>query len=516
VITPPPTQNPDIPQPDEDEVDEPTIPSTPVGEYVIPINNFTNTNDWDRGVFRSKPGVSIPGGAEHQQLLKKGRKVRLADNSVRTVNWPQAVGEHISLFFDGEQLDASKVGAPNAITVLLDDNESIPTDQPDNEEDATEVTEPSPTPSPLPAEGDLPLAGMNLAGMGNNPWFDAINGPDGTRSGTHYRCPVEKTLAPYVKDLNGKPWLGRLVISGERLVTNTDTLSFSDKYLGEIRAALDLVHKYKGRVLIDMHNYFRWWKKVSAPVTGRDCKVYNNHLGKGTALWTVIGEPDCPITDDKLARIWQDLAKRLKDHPAVLMYGLMNEPHNRPQDGVNINEKWPPAAQKCIDAIRQVDKDHYITVGGNFYSSAKLWPKVSTALANLNDPANKLLFEAHQYMDRGGDGGGQWLSHTDPVVVDRGIIDWAGWFKWLKDNNLKGLAGEFGGPATAGELLNATDKLMDAFIQHRIPFTQWLSGEGFSDNYANGMNKADGTLKPNSAPLMKRLGATCAAYGPGN
>jgi endoglucanase len=511
-----PTPTPEQPAPSipDSTVTEPEIPNPPheVG-YPAPINNFSN-NDWNRGVWlRDRAGVSIPLTSANQTNFIEGATVRLANGDVRKITYQQLVGNNISIFMDGDRLDPEQVGYPHEINAVLSDyqpDDDQPTDHvPPTDE---EVVQPTPTPKP---EGELPLRGMNVAGLGNNPALDAINGIGVTKAGTHYRKPEEKLLVGFVKKLKpGESWIARLPIAGERLISVNGEALYRP-YLDEIIEAMDLIHKYQGKVVIDLHNYFRWWAKVSSRAqSGRHYAEYHNHLADGIAMWTVIGEPDCPISYEGLADFWQRLATVFKDHPALLGYGLMNEPHYRNDDKVDVNSKWPIAAQMCIDTIRKVDRNTFILIGGNAYSSAKLWPSQSDNLKDLHDPSDRLLYEAHQYMDKQGNGGGQWKSLTDPVTADQGVKDWSIWINWLKTNKKRGFAGEFGGPATAGYLIEALDALYDLFDQHNIPSTQWLSGPGFGDNYANGMNKADGTIKENANPLLKRIGKTCNAYGP--
>lgn len=372
---------------------------------------------------------------------------------------------------------------------------------------------PEPTPTPTPEEGNLPLFGMNISGLGNNPWLPAINGLGNTNSPTHHRQPEEKALLNYVKAAKGNPWIARLPIAMEYFITGNGQALFPGA-VKQLRDAMDLMHKHNGKVIIDLHNYFRFWKKVSSPLPNRSVKTHNDHLAKGTASWTIIGEADSPISVAGLANFWQRMAMEFKDHPALLAYGLMNEPHNNGLEGVDIHAKWPAAAQACIDAIRRVDNKAYITVALNFWSSAKVARTYSMEVIKVKDTADKLLFEAHQYFDNQGNGGGQWKNTADPVSADRGVMDWADYFKILEDNNLRGFAGEFGGPHTAGQLIAALDNLYDEFEKRRIPATQWLSGVGFSDSYPNGMNTQDGTLKPNAGPLIKRIGKTVSSYGP--
>lgn len=73
----------------------------------------------------------------------------------------------------------------------------------------------------------------------------------------------------------------------------------------------------------------------------------------------------------------------------------MNEPHDLAPE-----TKWFDMAQASINAIREVDTNTLIMVGGNDWSSAERWIEQSDTLKFLKDPANNLAFEAHVYLTR--------------------------------------------------------------------------------------------------------------------
>ena len=66
-------------------------------------------------------------------------------------------------------------------------------------------------------------------------------------------------------------------------------------------------------------------------------------------------------------------------------------------------------------------------------------------------------------------------------------------------------------------LLLCLHDLLNLCERHHVPFCQWRVSPGMSDTYANGMNLANGTAKPNAAPLIGRLGKRTSVvekYGP--
>ncbi len=88
---------------------------------------------------------------------------------------------------------------------------------------------------------------------------------------------------------------------------------------------------------------------------------------------------------EQSARFWADLARELKDHPAVVGYNILNEPHPERKDGFQSGQTdgfddWlrenhdTPASlnlfyQRVIDAIREVDTETPIILDARFHAS---------------------------------------------------------------------------------------------------------------------------------------------------
>ncbi|UCJ18283.1 glycoside hydrolase family 5 protein [Pseudomonas sp. MM211] len=369
----------------------------------------------------------------------------------------------------------------------------------------------------MAAAGEFPLIGFNVAGLGNNPYVDAIT----TASlDTHYRTIAPRGHQPdYIKSyaggLNGKPFAARLPFAGERIAILDGAGGFTLRqgYIEEIRKAIRHVHSWGGYSLLDMHNYARWYVRASGPVAGRTVQSW----GGGYALWTSIGASDCPVDYPLLARIWAAIVQTFKDEPGVLGYGLMNEPHNagtQADGGVNVEALWSANVQRLINAVRAEDSRHFITVAGNAFSTALHWPARSDALKNLTDPAGRLLYEAHQYPDKDGVGGGKWTAASESISYRDRVADWRPYVDWLKANGKRGIAGEFGGPDHVPGMRTYFTELHKYFDANHILRFQWLAGPGDADDAPNGMDRNDGTLKPNTRSLMARIGNTTTAYGP--
>jgi endoglucanase len=90
---------------------------------------------------------------------------------------------------------------------------------------------------------------------------------------------------------------------------------------------------------------------------------------------------------DQCAQFWTDLAVELNDHPAVVGYNLLNEPHPEKKDGFQSDqtedfEPWLEAAkgsaadlnlfyQTMVDAIRKVDSKTPIMLDARFHANAQ-------------------------------------------------------------------------------------------------------------------------------------------------
>jgi Ca2+-binding RTX toxin-like protein len=210
-------------------------------------------------------------------------------------------------------------------------------------------------------------------------------------------------------------------------------------------------------VIIDVHNYGRY-----------------NGVAIGAA-----GGP----TAAQFADFWKKMAIEFKDMPALAGYDLMNEPHDMPTATI-----WKEAAQAATNAIREVDMDNTVIIEGTAWSGAHSWLKYNADLI-INDPANNIVYQAHQYFDAdsSGDYGKTYeMEGADPMVGVRRLEPFV---QWLEANNLKGMIGETGVPSDDPRWLEVQKNALDYMIEHNLDVTVWASGTWWPETYSMYMGK---------------------------
>lgn len=229
----------------------------------------------------------------------------------------------------------------------------------------------------------------------------------------------------------------------------------AEKDLNEIRNFVWEARRRGMWVLLDMHNYGR--NKVN-----------------GTTY--VIGEPELPI--ESAGDVWRRIAEEFKDFDNIYAYGLMNEPY-----GMKDHTPWANIAQEMIDAIRSVDTETPIMVGGESYSSADRWQSVSDNLRNLVDPSNDLIFEAHVYFDNDASGSYNQNYDAENATENTGINRLKPFVEWLERYNFRGFIGEYGIPDSDPRWNVVLDKTLAYMKEHHINGTYWAAGSRWGNHH---------------------------------
>ena len=183
--------------------------------------------------------------------------------------------------------------------------------------------------------------------------------------------------------------------------------------------------------------------------------------GQDTAL---IGSASVPISAYR--DFWTKLASEIHYRSGLYGYDIMNEPHNMPTLSV-----WPTAAQEAINGIRTVDTSTTVYVEGNGWSSGERWVANNPGFP-INDPKNKIVYEAHQYFD---DGSSNYQQTYDQLgaTPTRGADEIQPFLTWLSQHSLKGYVGEFGVPDTDSRWLTVLDNFLSALKTADVEGTEW-------------------------------------------
>jgi len=275
---------------------------------------------------------------------------------------------------------------------------------------------PVPTPAPVQSSG-APTWGVNYSGAEFGTSFPGTLGTD-------YIYPADDRRNSYFASRGLR--LIRLPISWERLQHQANgPLSQAD--VDGVRSVLDGAAKTGSKVIIDLHNFGRYY---GTPLTVADSA--------------------------KLANLWQQLAAALRGHPALYGYELMNEPHDMPEGGVG----WAAIAQSAADGVRRSDMSAWILVPGYGWQTATYWAWNNPTL-DVHDSANHLEYAAHLYFDA--DYSGQYRKSYDADGAYPGIgVDRVQPFlAWRSARNATGMLTEYGVPSGDTRWLTVLDNFLN-------------------------------------------------------
>lgn len=221
-------------------------------------------------------------------------------------------------------------------------------------------------------------------------------------------------------------------------------------------------------VMIDMHNYCRY------KVSGTEHK-----FGESAVL-----------TEEAYADVWRKLADVFKEYDNIWGYDIMNEPYSL-GEGV-----WMRYAQAAINAIREVDATTPIVIEGQSYASASSWPTTGGPLIALQDPSNRLVFQAHCYFDADKSGLYKKGTFDSEVSKETQHIDrLKPYVNWLKEHNVEGILGEFGVPRNDARWLMMLEEVLEYLKENGVSGTYWVAGNGYASDHVSVQPLKDFTVE---------------------
>ena len=237
------------------------------------------------------------------------------------------------------------------------------------------------------------LRGVNLAGPEfGSPVDEPTSSFSNERSGVDgpdYSYPSPLTLAALAARGVG---FVRLPVRWERIQPEPDG-PLDGAESSRLVATVEAAGAAGLGVVVDLHNYGAYYLADPGGLRG---------------IRRPIGSPQVPIGD--FADLWRRLSALLEDKPAVIGYGLMNEPV-----GMSGPRSWEAASRAAVAAIRSNGDRKRVFVQsyswGGVAQFSELHPR-GPWIADRN-----VWYEAHQYFDA--DGSARYAASYDDELAAR-------------------------------------------------------------------------------------------------
>lgn len=233
--------------------------------------------------------------------------------------------------------------------------------------------------------------GVNLAGLEFSTQREGFSNAQPGISGQDFFDEPEASFA-FLADRGID--LVRIPFRWERLQPTLGD-DFAEQYAATIDQMLDFASEHGIDVVLGLHNY----------------GVYITPDG---AL--PLGSTELPAS--ALTEVWVRISERWGTHPAVVAYGLMNEPHSLVGDSLaDQARRWEAVTQETVMGIRATGDTTLLMVPGYDWSSLPRW-RQTHPVGWITDPADNFRYEAHHYWDDIGEG-----AYTLPYVDEVALVD---------------------------------------------------------------------------------------------
>jgi endoglucanase len=179
--------------------------------------------------------------------------------------------------------------------------------------------------------------------------------------------------------------LVRLAMTWERLQP-VPFGPLSHDELARVRSALHQASRAHLAVVVDLHGY------------GDFAEGGGPH---GQIRRLLLGSPELPTA--ALADFWKRMTAAVADAPAVVAFGILNEPTRLAASGRAGALIWERAAQQSVDAIRRTGSTIAVTISGYLPMGPPAWGQMHPR-AWISDPLGRVAYESHAYFDADGSG----------------------------------------------------------------------------------------------------------------
>ena len=279
--------------------------------------------------------------------------------------------------------------------------------------------------------------------------------------GADYQYPQRQTIEYFA---NHELGLLRVPFRWERIQPRLQS-PLDPAELARLRQVVAQARACGASVVLDLHNYGRY-------------HLQRNGAARAVVVDEVV-DRQVLVSRAALADVWRRLAAEFAGDATVAGLGLMNEPHDL--GGAN----WQQISQSVVTAIRQVNRDAYVIVPGDGWSNAHRFDELNGPRAWIQDPAGRVVYEAHCYFDS--DASGKYVRsfeselRDDPRLVARGAQRLRVFLDWCRRNQVAGFVGELGIP---GDDAGWQPVLAGALVELQranVAACYWAAGEWWND-----------------------------------
>jgi endoglucanase len=303
--------------------------------------------------------------------------------------------------------------------------------------------------------------GINLAGAEFGALEPDFSNANLGNSGQNYFFPASKDIAYYAdKGLR----LIRLPVSWERLQPQLGS-ELDSTYVSRILECLDRAAQLDCYVVLDLHNYGRY--------------RYQNGPQVRELIVAAQATNETEIDNSSLINLWLRLSERIRHHPAITAYGLMNEPHDM------AGADWHTTSNEIVLALRNAGDQNWIWVAGDGWASAEKWAHYNPATPWITDSLNRIAYEAHVYFDS--DSSGKYVrsfaqeQQLDSLAGQRGYQRIQPFANWCESHNVVGVIGEFGIPWNDPGWLPVLEQFLSETRRRNIKACAWAGGQYWGD-----------------------------------
>ncbi|TNF30890.1 MAG: hypothetical protein EP329_13130 [Deltaproteobacteria bacterium] len=288
-----------------------------------------------------------------------------------------------------------------------------------------------------------------------------------------------------------------------------------DAWLDALGERLDWCHAAGLLVVLDMHQdiFGEGFGDNGAPLWACDQALYDAYAPQSTWYLNYLSPQvqacfDHFYGDDALfsrfVEAWVAVVERFGDHPAVVGFDLLNEPHQGTYDMIDfVPDVWQPRQEQLAAALRALAPDRVIFFGAPPYQS------LGVVATFTPTPTPNVAFAPHYYHPGVHDGGDYLDSYADDLDNAFGAIAASAEALGGEAPGVPAWVGEMGGPTlTVATLPAYIDAMMTRFTARGWGFA-WYSDDR-ADHDAFGLRDADGAFLPDilgpvAHPYPRRL-----------